>query len=68
MNYGVGTKGRFAQRTGGSTQCFSIEDEESTSEASSRRVGGPSRGECAAVVHASLIIDPEFLGRGGWAN
>jgi hypothetical protein len=48
------------QQTGRSTQCFSIEDEGSAPEASSRRVGGPSRGELAVVGPASLIIDPEF--------
>ena len=50
---------------GRSTQCFSIEDEGSASEASSRRAGGP-RGEQAMDAPASLIIDPmNILGEEG---
>ena len=50
---------------GGNMRCFSIEDEASTFEASSRRVGRRQapRGEQGIDVPASLTTDPtKYLG------
>jgi hypothetical protein len=59
-----------AQKLGSSAKRSPIEDEGCASEASSRRVGGPSRSELMAVGPTRLIIDPlsYFPGRGGWVN
>jgi hypothetical protein len=45
----------------GSTQCFSLEDEGSASEARSRRVRGPSQSGLTIAGSARLTIDPKHI-------
>ncbi|KAH9993090.1 hypothetical protein BJV77DRAFT_1000153 [Russula vinacea] len=45
---------------GGNTQCLAIEDEGSASEASSRRMAGPSRSGLVIAWSTRVIIDPRI--------